>query len=320
MRCIFSNAKIVDQDVDPREYHATDIARGNPAFVMTRSQLCAFALNPRRWLDGYERPDASCLEWGSLIDALVLGGFDDRYVTCPTEYTDKDGKQKPWNWNATACKEWRAKHDGKEPLKSSERLKAVTAVNRLTNMDWVRNLVMGRDTRKQVLIEAEYHDRNTGLVIPFKALLDIVTDSPIADLKTARSANPMLWAKHAFYNGYHVQGALNLDLFNAATGEERTDFLNIVQENYPPYHVPDEPFLYSAEFLQLGRDFYTLALRRYADCLKENRWPSYSSNSVIPGCVIIEPEPWMLKVSAQTMDYQEDETTPEPVNLGDIIP
>lgn len=322
MKSIFHNAKVVSENVDPREYHATDIPRGNPAFVMTRSQLCVFAVNPRRWLDGYERKESDSLDWGSLIDAMVLGGFDDRYVVCPAEYTDKDGKQKPWNWNATACKEWRAKHDGKEPLKHSEHLKAAEAVNRLTNADWARNILLNRGTRKQVLITAEYRDPKTGLTIPVKTLLDAVGYEKLIDLKTARSANPNYWAKQAFNNGYHVQAAIGLDLFNAATGEERTDFINIVQENYPPYHVPDVPFLYSQEFLQLGRDYYTTALRNYAQCLKTNCWPSYSHREVIPGHAMIEPEPWMLLQSAETFDFSaagsDDNAELQPAD--DLIP
>ena len=154
---------------------------------------------------------------------------------------------------------------------------------------------------KQVLVVGTYVDPETGIEIPVKALIDIVPNKTsvfrrmLFDFKTSRSANPLTWNRHVYENDYHVQGAFHMDLFNAATDEERIDFCHIVQENFEPFEVLTPIPLLSSEFMDAGRFKYQAALRKYAQCLVSGEWPSYAPlREQIDGFQIIQPLPWMV--------------------------
>ena len=50
-----SNGKIVRVNTDPGVYHRTAGRRGDPNFIMSRSELTDFAACPHRWLAGVKR-------------------------------------------------------------------------------------------------------------------------------------------------------------------------------------------------------------------------------------------------------------------------
>jgi hypothetical protein len=301
----FHRAKIVGTNVDPETYHATNIARGKPGRPMSRSSLCLFAECPNKWLNGFERKDTDSTEWGELIDtlALQLSRLNDRYVVTPDTYPDKAGNPKQWNWNANFCDEWRKEQAPRICLKPSEMKAAGQAVEGLRLDQEVRYVLDTSD--KQVMVMAEYRDRETGLVIPVQTLIDIVPlaqsmhAQSLADLKTSFTASGRRWNRICYERGYHVQAALSLDLYNAASGEKRDSFFHIVQENFEPYHIATPLPMLSQEFIELGRKFYQQALRDYCQCLKSGEWPSYApANTVIDPFQMIEPEAWMDGVRA----------------------
>lgn len=333
---IFQNAKIVGSGIDPEAYHRTDIKRGERDFPMGRSALMEFARCPSRWIRGYKSKDTDSTEWGDLMDCLALSRnrMTEKYSITPEIYpaptkTEPD-LVKPWNWNATYCKEWRAKQNGATCITPAELYDASTALDVLRADDAVDALLS--DSATQVLIVGEYRDGETGIRVPVKALIDLVPDREIsdfrhclADFKTSFTADGKRWARLAFDRGYHVQAAFYLDLFNAATGEERESWLNVVQENFPPYEVASPIPLLSQEFVELGRMQYQQALRDYCRCLDSGEWPSYAPTKlVIAPFQIIEPEPWMVSIETAMKAFPKIEpiTTeladaPEPF---DVIP
>jgi hypothetical protein len=84
-----------------------------------------------------------------------------------------------------------------------------------------------------------------------------------------------------------------MDVYNAATGENRVEWLHVIQENTFPWQ-PGRRYL-SVEFIKEGRAAYYDALRLYCQCLKNNTWPSWDDSSPYNGWTLIEPKPWMLK-------------------------
>lgn len=319
----FINAKIIGSDIDPAKYHAKSQKRGDKERAMSRSSLCLFAECPNKWINGFERKDTDSTEWGELIDTMVLQPKRmDRYVETPQVYPGGKGTFKPWNWNADHCKEWREAQGPRICLKPSEMKDAKRAVVILFSDGEVARAVGVSD--RQVMVTAEYRDTATGLVIPIQTLIDLVPqfDCPIgqclADLKTSFTSNGRRWSRICFDRGYHVQAALSLDLYNAASGEQRDSFFHIVQENFEPYHVASPLPMLSQEFIELGRKFYQQALRDYCRCLKTNEWPSYApANTVIEPYQMIEPEAWMdgAKTIFRTVDETEEQPEPEPSYL-----
>src|SRR5580692_9984249 len=103
-----SNCKIIKDNCPHEEYakQPDGVKRGSPLYVMSRSELVEFFLNPKRWLDGFGLPDEEtgeeestpALDWGSLIDALISGvdEFEARFAVAPATYTNKKGEQSKW--------------------------------------------------------------------------------------------------------------------------------------------------------------------------------------------------------------------------------
>jgi hypothetical protein len=299
---MIKNAKLIAKDYDAELYHKQEHPRGNPNLVMSRSQLAVFAQCPSRWLEGFSREDSDATDWGSLIDCLVLTPqmFDDKFAAKPATYEDqKSGETKPWNGNATVCKQWAAEQEGKKLVSAEDFEQAKIAVARLWKDEAIKDFIDSSD--KQVYCTAEWHDPGTGLVIPVKTLIDLAPrkgqsrfDDCLGDFKTARDAAVKEWAKKVNGFGYHIQAALELDIYNLATGEKRSDFRHVIQENIAPYQPAKR--IIDLEFIQSGRDAYKAALAWYSHCLHTGEWPDYDGTAPgIGGWSFVSQTAWMLK-------------------------
>jgi len=294
----FQNAKVVGKDVDPRSYHDQGIARGEAAFPVSPSMLKEFARCPARWIDGYQPPETQAKDWGNLLDTLLLTPklFSKRYAIQPAEYKSEKGEVRPWNNNANVCKEWREDQIGKEIISAKEYGSAKTAVERLGSDEIIHSFL--EDSDSQVLVEGQWKDEKTGLVIPVRCLMDLVPrlDTEFAkclgDLKSTRTAALMPFQRFCFEIGYHVQAAFDTDLYVAATGEDRVTWCFIIQESYPPWQTGKR--MLSQDFLDLGRADYKQWLSNYCWCLKNSHWPDYDeTDEAIQGWSLVAPEPWM---------------------------
>lgn len=318
---IFHNAKIICKDANPSDYHK-NVERGNPSFVMSSHQLANFSTNPARWLKGFSPKDSDSKIFGRLLDCMVLTpqDFPKRYTVKPLYYTDKDGKEKKWNGNATVCREWMEAQTDKEIISAYD-LEEVGAAMKSIREDEAARVFIDQSDR-QVWMEAEYRDKATGLIIKVKILIDIFpwTASPFAecigDLKSGTFAAPRFWHKPTFNYNWHKQAALYVDVAKAACPDRRfEDFRHIIVENYEPFTV--EKVILSAEFLNVGRVAYQSALQRYAQCLATNDWPGYMpTDRHWEGWSIVEPEPWML---VQTDIPEIQEPTEQTVNRSAFI-
>lgn len=298
------NSKIIGENQKRGEYGQ---ARGDKSFVMSRSQLVEFAKNPEKWLAGALVEDDSTkqMDFGSALDCLLTmpDSFEATFAVCPAVYpcepTKKDPRaEKPWNKNANYCDDWELKQidAGKTVLSANMLSEVKIAFAAIQSKHAIRT--MFECSAKQVLMTADWQDDDSGLIVPFSALVDLVPHlssttwgKSLADLKTARNGNPATWPRTVDDSGYDVQAALYLDIYCAATGEDRTDFVHIIQENTFPFHVVTPPPLLSSEFLDWGRSKYKSALRLYCQCLSTGVWPSYEQQGIAYGSTqIISPD------------------------------
>lgn len=310
----FQNAKVICDGASYAMYSAQTAKRGDAAFSMSRGELMAFAENPRKWLAGFEKPDTKSTAWGTLIDTLLLSPdrMSELIALCPATYQDEEGNSKPWNFNAKVCKAWKKEQGDKLIVKTTEYAAARDAVKALEKHKECIYLVANSKT--QVFVCAEYADDATGLVIPVRALLDLVPNrktvdygKALVDLKTGQSAEYREFEKSVFRNDYDAQAALHRDLYVEATGEDRTDWLFILQENEPPYEVADPIPMLSSDYVNIGREKYRQALARYCQCLATKNWPGYSVGfrDRIGSTVVLDPEPWMLMSVAERATYPD---------------
>lgn len=325
----FTDAMIAGYGVSSEEYMKNE-RRGSREFVMSRTALCDFVRCPSKWIRGARDGETSSTEWGSLIDCLILtpDQFRDQFAVAPAMYSvdamqcpscksvtdsakcskckcdrQKVTVEKEWNANAGYCSNWviEREKDGQKVIRHKDRENAEAAICRIKENEEIDEFIKCSDA--QVLVTANYHDKETGLIIPVKCLLDLVPFKDhvlygqcLADFKTSVSASPRDWQRHVFEYDYHVQGALHMDLYNAAKpDEDRNHFRHIVQENKPPYE-PARKIL-SDDFLQMGRAFYIDALKKYARCLADNKFPGYDEeegNDNLNGWQLVQPEAWMI--------------------------
>lgn len=303
----FRNARIVRMNC-PDDVYRNSIGgdRGSRDHVMSRSELMGFRECPKRWLLGYHDEATDATEFGTLADCVVLQptDFHNRFVVRPATYPDqKTGEQKKWTRAANFCKEWEAKQGGRQVVSPDDNASAHGALTRLLEDPATKDLL--KQSAKQVFIMAEYHDKDTGLVIPVKAMIDIVPDLEgnemfrkcLFDFKTTTSAHPKFWQREVEKRGYHAQAAMYLWIYQAATEEDRNSFGHLLVENYPPFE-PGRRLL-SEEFLQLGRQRVLNALKDYSRCLESGYWPGYEPESLclpsMPGWRVTEPTMNMLQ-------------------------
>lgn len=106
----------------------------------------------------------------------------------------------------------------------------------------------------------------------------------VADLKTARSANPDddEFPKAAWNQRYHWSAAFTIDGIRAMlrqTGKpvpEEILYVPIAVETKPPHAV--SVFVFNTEIIREGREEYRKHLQTYADCKAANAWPGYPEN------------------------------------------
>lgn len=308
---MIAHAKLLGPVNNADYLHQTE-KRGHPGYVMSRSELMRFARNPRKWLDGATDEENDGTIWGSLVDCMIL--TPDRLQRDFAVRPHVDGKL--LNANSNQYKEWASQQGKATIVKPADLDAAGKAVEALIE-DWeVYEVIHG--SRRQVGIIATWQEGE--IEIPIRALIDIVPSdekwkSALADLKTGRNVSPAAWPRVCYERGYHVQGALYLDLWNAATGEQRDTFLHICQENTAPYAVGRRNL--SQEFLQLGRSTYRQALMRYADCLTSGQWPGYDD-----GWSIVEPAAWMvdLRESFRSIDPLTTPLAEVPEDWQEVVP
>lgn len=291
----------VTHKVKSAEYHklGADRKPGDPLKIMSRSELFKFGECPSRWFHGIEDTTTDAMRFGSVVDCLVVNraDFDEHFVVSPETYpctpTKADGRtEKPWNYQATYCKEWRTDQEarGLECITHPMMKQAQTAVMRLDAHHKIPGILNVCARSVQILVE--WHDEETGLVVPIKCLLDLLPDpksgvgDTIYDFKTTNDASSRRWTRRVYDDGLHYQAAIYLDAANAATGAKYKQFGHIIQESYAPYE-PTVRVL-SSEFLSFGRGHYMGDLKHYCRCLANNRWPGLDEAPV-------EPEPWMAK-------------------------
>lgn len=325
---VFTDAIVVGHNVPQADYRLQKHARGEAGFVMCRSELMEFNHCPSRWRAGVENPDTKPTEWGTLLDCLLLepATFEGRFIVAPAQYhtpgmecprchsiTD-DSKtcrkckvervavvqSKDWNKLAEECAKWETeqKAAGKTIVSAENRQRAKFAAAQFFKDPEIKDFVAA--SARAVMVLAVYNDPETGLRIPVKILLDLVPrlstlyGKMLGDFKTAATAHRRTWPRAVFNHDYAVQAALYMDIYTAATGEDRTDFAHVIQESCHPYWTAKR--ILTAEFLGLGRMLYRNALARYARAIATGVWEGFDDDAREHwnGWAFCAPEPWML--------------------------
>lgn len=232
----------------------------------------------KAYLDGGGK-ESPAMDFGTCFHSLALENRED-WATHPATYAApkthekvkkgeiKEGDPLPWNFAAGICKDW-AKENAKGQIILNEsetaHVKAMVAVAR----EELGEMLEGR-------AEVSMFGEREGY--PMKCRADLLSSRPpfpIIDFKSTKSANPQKFLRDAIDKGYHLQGAVNLDLARQC-GEKRTEFWLFGIASKPPHATcllkfKDEPLT----LLRVGRAAYRAAFQKLITAQETNQWPGY---------------------------------------------
>lgn len=139
-------------------------------------------------------------------------------------------------------------------------------------------------------------------------------DSLLVDYKTTSNVHPDAVRARVFDNWHHVQAALYIEGHEVLCGRT-PDWLWIAQATKPPYLVTiARP---TNATLHIAMERADEAIRTYAECHKQGRWPSYAD-----GVVPIEPTSratWQhADWTEQRQARQQEQRRRKPANSNEI--
>lgn len=266
---------------------SSTVRRGDKDLVMSRSELSEFDRCPNRWVMGYRDEENDSMTWGTKLESPVFG--IEKLIPCPATYVNSKGKEEPWTWKSSTCRDWRDEQ-GAPVSDADEMARLSLAAQRVKEF-----MIDAKPEEFQVMLISTYEDAETGITVNLKHLIDWLpaSDRTIWDLKSGKSANPAAWGNSVHSYRYHWQAAMELDAANLVFPDrDYVSFNHIVQESYPPYHVED--IMLSESWLLIGRLEYASALRKYCRCLATGEWPGYPANQKFGRASLCEPKPWQL--------------------------
>ncbi|WP_163836646.1 PD-(D/E)XK nuclease-like domain-containing protein [Spartinivicinus ruber] len=127
--------------------------------------------------------------------------------------------------------------------------------------------------------------------LPLKCRIDWLTPTlNLWDLKTADTANPILWRSKAAKYGYQHQDAFYRYVFEMCTGLLPSGFDFLVVE-YQDVGIC-ESITFNEETKQLADEQVIQGLLKLKNCLENNHWPGYTD----AGTTILNLTPWLSKV------------------------
>ena len=253
------------------EYHADRTA-------ISSSGLKLLAKSPRHLFCSRQekKEPTDSMKFGTLVHTVTLEPalVDSMYCVMP-EGVDKRTKEGKAFWS-----EFQEKNAGKEIVKEDDMQAAMFIAEAILEHPSAALIRLGIGEPEKTIFWDE--DLGDGLVIKCKARLDWSVDPTpqlpfglITDLKTTKDAGDG-FAKDAYNLGYFIQAAFYCRAFMALHGlTEKPPFTFIAAEKDPPYGV--KSYQADAEFLDVGWKECERLLRIYAECLKTDVWPCYST-------------------------------------------
>lgn len=225
-------------------------------------------MHARAYLDGLWKEESNALDFGKCFHSLALEGRED-FVEIPATYLSDKNEEKPWNWNANACKKWGEEQGEKFTLKSGE----VMAVRSMADAAR-RELGDALKGRAEVSLFTEIKG------VPVKCRIDLLPDDcnePICDLKSCASSEPAKFVRNALDLGYHLQAAFTLDVVHAC-GLPHQEFNLVAIESEAP-HAPCRIRFQDDHLtlLRVGRMHYRSAFKNLIEAQETGRWFGYGT-------------------------------------------
>lgn len=246
------------------------------------SSVLKSGLHLKRYFEKGES-ESQFMVFGNLVDTMLFEEslFAERYSFVPETYpsTVKNvTTNKPWNWNANYCKEWRdekfAEHPDIKLISSDDFYRAGK----------IRESILRHPEASKWLEGAQYQvsmswvDHETGLTC--KGRPDALKEERIIDLKVTNDCHPRGFSRTMNNFLYHCQAAFYHDGYFAARDLPipetiQIPFSFIAAEDQEPFDVVC--YNIGEQSFDVGRMIYREALQRYLDIKETGEYCGYSN-------------------------------------------
>lgn len=267
---------MIRTDLSIEDYHADETA-------ISKSQLDTLDLSPaifyaRHRAVGRPAPTAKQgqLE-GSLAHCAILepDTFFNRYAIGPTA-----------NRNTKIWKEFVETHTGITAIQGDQFDAAFAQSKSVRALPEIGEAL----ANGQPEVSAFWTDEETG--VECRCRPDWVNDCGDAgviliDVKTYSIASPNEFRRQVARKFYDKQAAFYSDGYEAASGRRVLGFIFAAVEDSYPWAA--NAFMLDEDSLESGRQKYRKNLRTYAECVRTNKWPGYST-----GIDVIRLPSWAL--------------------------
>ena len=229
---------------------------------LDRSPAIFYAKNRDPMRPARPKPTAA-MNTGNLAHCAILEPehFDDRYIVGP----DVDKRTKEWKeFAASTVKTIITPADTEQVFAMAQSLKKITPV---------ANMMASGEAE----VSAYWTDPATG--VQCRCRPDWVSNFSgevfLLDVKTCADASPEGFAKAVVNWSYAKQAAFYSDGYAAASGRRVNGFIFAAVEKTWPYAAA--AYVLSDADLEWGRNQYRANLHAYAECMKTNVWPGYTT-------------------------------------------
>ena len=242
-----------------KAYYLRTATPRNLTAPVSKSLLWDFNESPYKWRHSSGREVTKAMDLGTLIHSAILEP--------ETAITDIASVSPFPDFRTKAAQEWR--DDQREMgrmIATDADIRTASGCEQVFSEDYAQRFGVGY--KSEVAVFAEIG------ATQIKGMIDLVPDSLdlLVDLKTtARIGSLREITNTIISRGYHWQAALYLDLWNAASGENRNRFVFCFIEVTEPYETAWVEV--SRELIEAGRAGYMNALAKWQSCIAIDVWP-----------------------------------------------
>ncbi len=233
------------------------------------------------WYESYLNPDRpveepdNARDFGSALHAMVLEPetVAEKVRICPHD-----------DWRTKEARQQReeARESGRTPVTAMQAVKLAAIVAALKSHPLAGKAFTGGMAERSLF----YRDDATGVWCKTRPDY-LVTEGRyrIVQFKTAPSAQPQAFERHAYEQGYMQRAAWEVETVTEALGLARMpEYTWVVQEREPPFLVsvctPHD------RVIEWGMLKNAKAREIFAECLAPNKWPGYGEQThmiAVPG-------------------------------------
>jgi len=241
---------IYSEDGSPKHFYAN--WPGNPARII--------------------RPEPKHFIIGRALHHLILGEayFSKLFCIRPDEFPDRiTGELRPWNSNRLECRQWL--NDRAREGRSVLTLKDAENLRRMAMSVENHPLTKSGGLNGQIERSLFWKDKETGIWMKWRPDAMPIDSALFVDLKTTRSVRGSALSVSMDKFGYYRQAALGREACRNVLEMDMESFTFLFVEKDDPWHTRD--MRCHDDDLELGARENRAAVKLFAQCVRENRWP-----------------------------------------------